>query len=174
MGEKTPQSRSGVGIAPSGWRPSLWSRMAPPTETGVVLNRIDRGVQPASYAARVHRAAACAGFLPHRRSRTAHADMTMWLSFLEVTPGRSCQGLIGKKAPALWLCIPGLGRRYAGVADIPQRLRIETFVDFSTVLIPEGLRQHTLWLGEDWPGSRRTTEKRTACLSKDGESAKLG
>ena len=101
MEKNFPQSRSGVGIAPSGWRPSLWSRLAPPAETGVVLSRIDRDVQPASYAARVHRATACAGFLPHMRSRTAHADMAMWLSFLEVTPGRNCQGLIGKRAHSL-------------------------------------------------------------------------
>ena len=39
---------------------------------------------------------------------------------------------MGRRPPALWLCIPGLGRRYAGVADIPQRLRIEICQNTST------------------------------------------
>jgi hypothetical protein len=91
MGVKSRQSRGGVGIAPSGWRPSLCSRKTPPTETGVELNQIDQGEQPARYTIRVHRIAVCVGFPPHRRSRTAHADMPMWLSFSEGTLGRSRQ-----------------------------------------------------------------------------------
>ncbi len=88
-----------LGRTPGGLRYSLsypsdhhTRALAPPAETGVVLNQIDLGKQPARYTLRVHWIVACAGFLPHMRSRTAHADMSMWLSFMEGTPGRSHQG----------------------------------------------------------------------------------
>ncbi len=101
MGKKTQQSRSGVGIAPSEWRPSLWTRLAPPAETGVVLNRIDQSEQPARFTIRVHRIAVCIGFPPHRRSRIAHSDMPMWISFFGGYPGTKSSGLIEKKAHSL-------------------------------------------------------------------------
>ncbi len=113
MGMNPLQSRCGVGIAPSGWRPSLWTRLAPPTETGVVLSRVDQGEQSASYTIRVPRIAVCVGFPPHRRSHTAHADMPIWLSFLEGALGRSHQGWFRRRPTAYRLCTPEPGRRCA-------------------------------------------------------------
>ena len=56
-------------------------------------------------------AGACAGFLPHGRSRTAHPDRSMGRSFVEGTPRRRCQGGWGRRPTAERLPAPGSDRR---------------------------------------------------------------
>ena len=57
--------------------------------------------RPGCIARSLRGASVCVGFLPHRRSRTAHADMPKQLSFMKGNLGRSRQGWVGKMAHSL-------------------------------------------------------------------------
>ena len=74
---------------------------------GRLVERINRGVQSARYAARVHRAAACAGFLPHMRSRTTHSDRPMRISLRKVPWEEVVR--VGKKAHSPKAACTGIG-----------------------------------------------------------------
>ena len=66
------------------------------------------------------------------RSRTAHADMAMWLSFFEVTPERVVR-VDWEEGPQPEGCAYlGWAGGTLGVADIPQRLRIEIYINPNT------------------------------------------